>query len=333
MFTRIQKIVSVLFLASVLLLPAMRAQTVEALIENYSGKAVWDKTDGELTFATAGVITFENKGPSTRHFWNVPKEVRTITIEADVRVIGAFHTRADCTIRGKHRMTSMVYGTDIRSWAREYGVKAFRHCQFQNFGGVLTIKNLTSLNPFGFHVRGEGNVVMVSDCDFRDNRGGSGNHSDGIEGGDGSVIETCYFETGDDVIKVYNDLTVRDCTINMVQNAVPIQLGWSDTGDDTANFYNLTIIGDDGRANDSNAIIVGRRGNYTKTINIYGCKIQNPNATWVSLREEGMIVEGEVTNAEISIGQYRAKRHAGNSNLSICGSREEKSEYSCRSGE
>lgn len=308
----------------------LNSQSVDELIANYSGKASWDAKKQELVFVTAGVITFENKGLPKQHFWNVPKEVKTITINADVQVTGAFHVEADCTIRGKHRVTSVVYGTDLRSWDKEVGgVKAFRHCQFQSFGGVLTIQNLTSLNPFGFHVRGGGNVVMVSDCNFLDNRGGAGNHSDGIEGGDGSVIKNCYFETGDDVIKVYHDMTVIDCTIKMVQNSVPIQLGWGNTGDDVGNFYNLTIIGDDGRHNDDNAIIVGRRGTYTKTINIYGCTIENPNASWMSLREEGMTVLGEVTDAKINVQRYWADYDLGTSKMTICGSKEEQNQYDC----
>jgi hypothetical protein len=39
---------------------------------------------------------------------------------------------------------------------------------------TLTLQNLTSLNPFGFQVRGEGNLIMISDCNFPDNRGGPG---------------------------------------------------------------------------------------------------------------------------------------------------------------
>ncbi len=316
-------------LGAVIFSQGMYAQSVSELIDSYSGRSEWNSSSGELTFATAGIVTFENKGTPQQHFWNVPREVKTIVIEADVRVVCAFHTQADCTIKGKHRMTSMVYGTDIRRWAQTNGVKAFRHSQFQNFGGTLTIQNLTSLNPFGFHVRGEGNLIMVSDCDFIDNRGGSGNHSDGIEGGDGSVIENCYFETGDDIIKVYHSMTVRNCTINMVQNAVPIQLGWGNTGDDTGDFYNLTITGNSGRGNDDNAVIVGRKGTYTKTINIYGCSIENPNASWISLRENDMVVNGEVTDAGIEIGKYRAKYHTGTCNMVICGTREEKSAYTC----
>ena len=128
------------------------AQSVDDLINSYSGKTVWNAEARELTFATAGVITFSEKGTPKQHFWNVPKNVKIVTIEADVRVVGAFHSQADLTIQGKHRVTSVVYGTDLRSWAQKNEVKAFRHCQFQNFGGVLTIRNLTSLNPYGFHV-------------------------------------------------------------------------------------------------------------------------------------------------------------------------------------
>lgn len=307
----------------------LKAQSVNELLKSYSGKAIWNSDTAELVLASAGVITFESKGEPKKHFWNVPKEVKTITIDADVRVVGAFHTQGDITIRGRHRKTSMVYGTDIQKWAQTNDVKAFRHCQFQNLGGVLTIQNLTSLNPFGFHVRGEGNVVMVSDCDFIDNRGGAGNHSDGIEGGDGSVIENCYFETGDDVIKVYHNLTVKDCTIKMVQNAVPIQLGWGNTGDDTGTFINLTVVGDSGRGNDDRAIIVGRSGAYTKTINIYGCTIKNPNASWISLRGEDMIVNGEVTNASIDIEKYWSDYHAGKSNIVICGSDKTGNRFEC----
>lgn len=316
-------------LSAILCSPFISAQSVNELIDSYSGKTEWDSSTGELNFTTAGIVTFENKGTPQQHFWNVPREVKTIVIEADVRVVCAFHTQADCTIKGKNRMTSMVYGTDIRRWAQTNGVKAFRHSQFQNFGGTLSIQNLTSLNPFGFHVRGEGNLIMVTDCDFIDNRGGSGNHSDGIEGGNGSLIENCYFETGDDVIKVYHSLTVRNCTIKMVQNAVPIQLGWGNTGDDTGDFHNLTIIGNSGRGNDDNAIIVGRKGTYTKTINIYGCNIQNPNASWISLRENNMIVNGEVRDASIHIQKHWAGYDKGTNNMIICGSKDEKSEYKC----
>lgn len=322
--------ISTVLIAQLLLISCLYAQTVDELLESYSGKAVWDRSNGELAFITGGYVTFENKGTPKRHFWNVPRDLKTIVIEADVRVICAFHTQADCTIQGKHRKTSMVYGTDLRSWAGRMGVKAFRHCQFQNYGGILTIRNLTSLNPFGFHVRGEGNVVMVSDCDFLDNRGGAGNHSDGIEGGDGSVIENCYFETGDDVIKLYHSLTVKDCTIKMVQNAVPIQLGWGNTGNDVGTFYNLKIIGDSGRGNDGNAIIVGRRGAYTKTINIYGCQVNNPNASWISLRDKNMVVEGEVTNATINVKQHWSRYKNGKSNMVICGSKEQKNAFECR---
>ena len=307
----------------------VQSQSVDELKNCYSGLAVWNAEMGVMTFQTAGYILFEGKGEPKQHFWDVPANVKTIIIEADVRVTGAFHSMADCTIKGKHRITSVVYGTDYRSWAQRNGVKAFMHCQFQNFGGTLTLQNLSSVNPFGFHVRGEGNKVMVSGCNFLDTRDGSGNHSDGFEAGDGSVVEDCYFETGDDVIKVYSNITVKNCTIKMIRNAVPIQLGWGNTGNDTGNFYNLTIIGESGRGNDDNAIIVGRAGTYTKTINIYGGKIENHNAAWVCLREPEMFLKGKVQNAEIKVQKFNAQLHEGVCTMTICGEPGGENEYNC----
>jgi len=89
---------------------------------------------------------------------------------------------------------SVVYGTDERSWSQNRGIKAFTICTFQNFGGVMTISNLRSLNLSGFHVRGWDHVVRAVSSDFLDRRGRHHNNSDGFEGGDGSTVHNCYFE-------------------------------------------------------------------------------------------------------------------------------------------
>ena len=57
------------------------------------------------------------------------------------------------------------------------------------------------------------------------------------------------------------------------------------------------------------------------------------NASWLSLREKDMIVNGEVTNANISVGKYWAGYREGTNNIIICGSTEEKSTYNCGNGE
>jgi hypothetical protein len=307
-------------------------QSASDLIENYSGSALWEELTGTLTFTSTGSIDFEK--PDFRNFiWDVPAEVATIVIKNNVTVNGAFHTYHNCTIRGEDRKFSVIFGTNEQSWSknrRDEGfnnVRAFNYSAIEAKSGTTFINNLTSLNPYGFHVRG--GMLHVKNSDFIDDRGGHGNNSDGFVGSDGSTVDSCYFETGDDIIKLYNDITVSNTTIHMVDNSVPIQLGWGDTGNSTGNFINLTITGNSGRFNDKNAIIVGRDGVYTKTININGCDIRNPNASWVSLRVPGQIVQGNVLDAYINIKQFWSTYNQGSYQMTICGTGREGTFYDC----
>ena len=308
---------------------ALRAQPVQQLISTYSGKTAWDSASGTLSFTSSGRIDFAAAG--VRSFiWQIPAEVKHIRIAKGVTVNGAFHSKASVTIAGEDRKSSIVYGTEEQSWPQNHGVKAYTICTFQNFGGVMTISNLTSLNPRAFHVRGWSEVVHVASCDFIDRRGGHGNHSDGFEGGDGSTVHDCYFESGDDIIKVYFDITVTDTTIRMVQNSVPIQLGWGNYSDKAVgNFKNLTVLGDGGRGNEGNAIISGRQGRYDVTINIDGCHIENPKGTLVSLREDTMTLRGSITNAHIRLKNYAGEYQKGKNLLTVCGSDAKQATYDC----
>jgi len=295
------------------------AQSVQDLRRHYNGKTSWDVDSHTLTFHSSGEIKFEKTDYKNAH-WDVPGEVRRIVIGRDVTVTGAFHTRADCSIVGRDRKTSKVFGTDEQRWADNRKVRAYEYCQFQNRGGTLRIRNLTCLNPFAFFVRGWGKVNHVENCSFIDNRGGWHNHSDGFEGGDGSTVRNCYFECGDDVFKAYFDNTITDCTVKMIQNSVPIQLGWGDYSDGAVcTFKNLTIIGDRGRGNHDNAVIVGTEGQFSVTINIDGCRIVNPNAALVSLEQPSMTLNGAITNAQIRVKKYWS-RAKGKNNLTINGS-------------
>ncbi|MCC4211276.1 hypothetical protein [Leeuwenhoekiella parthenopeia] len=295
------------------------------LESNYSGRVQWDKDKGQVTFLTSGSINFENQGVKS-FIWNVPKSVKHIVIEANTTVNGAFHTYAPCLIEGKNRKTSVVYGTEIQSWPQKHDVIAYVISSFETHEGELVLKNLTSLNPRSFHVRGLYAPVHLKSCDFIDTRGGSGNHSDGIAGGDGSTVDDCYFETGDDVIKVYNDILVTNTTINMVKNAVPIQLGWGDYPDGAVGtFRNIKIIGNSGRGNPqgSNPIIAGRSGEYTVTVNIDGMVIDNPNASMVNLWDDGndgvyeKTLKGTLKNVEIIQIQRYTNHLLGNDALEI----------------
>ncbi len=307
----------------------LHSQSVADLIAGYTGTVEWDATKKTITFVTGGQITFASKGKKS-WLWEVPTDVSNIYIKKNTRVNGAFHSKASLTIQGEDRKTSVVYGTEIQSWPQKNGLTAYTICTFQNFGGTMTIKNLTSLNPRAFHVRGWGTKMMVSYCDFIDTRGGHGNHSDGVEGGDGSVFDNCYFESGDDIIKVYFNILVTNCTINMVQNTVPIQLGWGNySNGKTGTFRNLKIYGNSGRGAVANAIINGRQGIYNVTVNIDSCDIQNSNASWVTLNEATTGLKCNVTNAKIKVKSHVGNYLNGPYTTSICGSSARNAEYNC----
>jgi hypothetical protein len=321
----------ILCIASLVLLAAYRAsaQSVDDLKAAYTGRVNWDPASATLRFTDSGAINFSAEG--LRSFiWHIPPEVKQIRIARNVTVNGAFHAKASVTIAGEDRKTSIVYGTDEQAWSSKHNVKAFENCTFQNFGGVMTIRNLTSLNPRGFHVRGWKTVVHAAACDFLDQRGGWGNNSDGFEGGDGSTVHDCYFESGDDIIKVYFKITVTDTTIKMIRNTVPIQLGWGNYSNGAVGtFRNLTVLGDGGRGNEGNAIISGRQGRYDVTVNIDGCHIENPNGTLVSLREDTMTLRGTVNNAHIRLKAYAGEYQKGKNLLTVCGTSEKRATYDC----
>jgi len=320
------------------------SQSISELKQNYSGKVKWDEKTKTLHFIKSGVIFFANKtgigkdleNDQKNHFWEVPKEVKNIIIGNNVTVTGAFQTSTDILIAGKDRKTSIVYGTDLKQWADannpgKQNLKEWHYSQFENRDGVMSIKNLTVLNPFSYFVQGFGHVVHVKSCDFIDNRGGNQNHSDGFVGGNGSTVDDCYFEAGDDVFKAYFNYSVSNCTIKMVENAVPIQLGWGNYSNGAVcNFKNLKIIGDSGRGSTDNAVIDGRKGKYEVTINIEGLEVENKNAVMVSLWEDGMTLNGTITNAKIDVNQYSKRRTAGQNNLKICNSVEQKANYDCK---
>lgn len=321
----------------------LQGQSVAELMKNFSGKSKWNEKTKTLYFKSSGEINFTDKaGDGTdlendckNNFWKVPRKVKTIIIGKNTKVTGAFHTYSNITIKGEDRKTSIIYGTPLQTWTDKNNpcgvdLKEWYYAQIQVFKDTAHIQNLTMLNPFSYFVRGFGPVIKMKDCDLIDNRGGHHNHSDGFCGGDGSVVENCYFECGDDVFKAYFDYKVINCTIKMVTNSVPIQLGWGNYSNGAVcNFKNLTILGSTGRYASENAIICGRKGTYKVTLNIDGLKIDNPNAVFVKLFEESMEVDGHIKNADINVKQYYGK-NKGIDKLIICGSQNRKNHYKCK---
>lgn len=317
-------------------------QSVPHLTKHYSGDIDWDAKSSTIVFKTTGKINFPEKEGDGNNlekdyknsFWDVPKTVKKIVINKDVTLTGAFHIYGDIKIKGKDRKTSVIYGTPLQTWTDKNNpgkvdLKEWYYSQIQVFDGITDIENLTILNPFSYFVRGFGPIVNVKGCNLIDNRGGHHNHSDGYCGGNGSLVEDCYFECGDDVFKAYFDYTVKNCTIKMITNSVPIQLGWGDYSNGTiCNFENITVIGNSGRHTSDNAVICGRKGKYDVTINIDGFQVDNPNAVLVKLFKKDMTLNGAIKNANIKVKNYYGK-NKGKDNLIICGSKERKNNFKC----
>lgn len=310
---------------SLLFYSCSESKEVIEIDNHYSGRTSWDASTRTLSFLTSGVINFEEEGDKS-FIWKVPKAVGKIVISENCTVNGAFHTYADIEIIGKSRKTSIVYGTETRSWPQKHNIKAYVLSSFESHKGKMIIKNLTSLNPRSFHVRGLSSQVHLENSDFIDNRGGVHNHSDGIAAGDGSTVNNCYFETADDVIKVYNNITVTNTTIKMIKNTVPIQLGWGNYPNKAVGtFKNITIIGNSGRGspNKSNPVIAGRSGKYTVTVNIDGITIDNPNASMVNLWDDKnddvyeKTLKGTIKNLNIKNLKTYSTQLKGNDELEI----------------
>ena len=225
----------------------------------YSGKTSWDSAAGELTFESSGAMPEDREA----FYWQVPAEVKRITIASNVTVRGGFRVpfrKADNPLRfvGMDRKTSVIFGTEAERWSDRNGVadnakwKYGAVCVLAD--ATVIVSNLTSRNPRSYHISGYSRqaVLHVSHCDLLDDRSGSNNNSDGFVGADGSTLTDCFISTGDDAIKVYHDITIRNVTVEQHRNGAPLQFGWGGQSVRTkAVIEGLTITGvsPDGRYN------------------------------------------------------------------------------------
>lgn len=217
----------------------------------YSGKVTWDASTGMLTFASSGSMP-EGK---EEFFWKVPGEVKRMVIESNVTLRGGFRVPFRVPgnplhIVGIDRETSVIFGTDEEKWTTRNGVDDRHKWKYGAVSvladAIVHVANLTSRNPRGYHISGyaKKSVLHVSRCNLLDTRPGSNNNSDGFIGSAGSTISDSFISTGDDAIKVYHDIVVRNVTIEQHRNGAPIQFGWGgEGGTATARMENLSIRG------------------------------------------------------------------------------------------
>jgi hypothetical protein len=152
-------------------------------------------------------------------------------------------------ISGADRKTSVVSSSDKDRWTADNGVVDNDKWKYGTVSvladATVHVSNLTSKNPRGYHLSGDANrsVLNVSQCDVLDTRSGQNNNSDGFIGSAGSISD-CLISTGDDAIKAYRDMAIRNVTIEQHRNGAPIQFGWGgETARAKVEIENLTIKG------------------------------------------------------------------------------------------
>jgi hypothetical protein len=310
------------------------AQEVSELRASYSGQARWDASSGTVDFVSSGRVHF-GKPDLQAEIWVVPPQVKKIVLESGVRVQGALTLSASADIVGQGPGASQIYGTPEPAALHSRGLDGSGGCGpysavlASGKDVVVNIRGLTSLDPIGFHFTGAGGAVLHLDhVAAVDDRGGFYNHSDGIGAGRGSTVADSYFSTGDDVIKVYADITVTDTTIDMIRNAVPIQLGWGDYGDGAVGtFKNLKIVGVSGR-DDDHAVIAAQAGSYRKALLFDGLSVDNPTASLLMLDDPGATVSIQIDDANISVARYASALKASVKS-DICGDDARRALYRC----
>jgi len=270
-----------------------------------------------------------------------------IIISANTLVNAAFHYSHDLTIRGQDRATSVIYGTQIKGWndcalveipnydPDDYWISAIHKIEGNQNS---TIRNLTILNAKAYNVIGREGILNIYDCNFVDKRGGSISNNDGVDVPSGSTVQNCYFECGDDNIKIYNtDVTVKDCTFNMIDNAAPFQLGYGTYTDGSyMNASNIRVVGNSGRYCDGNPVISGGYwglgGNAgsggTSHVNVYidGLYVENTNASLVNIEDTRQSLGGSIVNANLNNNYYSGQDHPQdcedlyeNNSMILCG--------------
>lgn len=218
---------------------------------SYSGEAGWDAATATLTFKSSGNMP---RGKED-FFWQVPPEVKRIHIDRNVTVQGGFRVgfrtpENPLHIVGADRKASVVFGTASERWTTSNRVAENDKWKYGAVSvladATVHVSNLTSKNPRGYHFSGYASrsVLHVSQCDLVDTRLGQNNNSDGFIGSAGSTISDCFISTGDDAIKAYHDVVIRNVTIEQHRNGAPIQFGWGgERGHAKVDIENLTIKG------------------------------------------------------------------------------------------
>lgn len=271
----------------------------------------WNQTTGTVEILknvsfSSGTSTAAVDADKDGFNWNVPDVVNMIVIKAGVTVTGHFKLGKTVTIMGEDRLTSIIYGTAKRKWAlgpngtndspncnEATGDDLAADCQKWQYGAisgnktgeVYTVKNLTIRNARTYAVTSfnskiiMNNVYIVNTRPADDGLGGDyGSNSDGVSAGKDSEIKNCKFDTWDDSIKLYKDMTVENVTIVQNGNGAAFQFGWGSKPSTTHTLKNILIVSKNiNYSNLSVFSVSGETADIPSTINLgdFAVRIEN----------------------------------------------------------
>ena len=225
----------------------------------------WDANNKKLTFTKS--VHFSKENPDQQDddldgfYWDVPTHVKTIVINKNVTITGGFRASGDLKITGKSKKTSVIFGTNTMRWAlgpngynestppivggddrthdkMKWSYSAISSANYNdNFN--INVENLTIKNSRTYAITTPKSLLFVSNVNIVNTRPqlygvkDSNSNSDGIAGGQGTIIQNSYIDTWDDAIKLYENTTIRNTTIVYNQNGAPFQMGWGSSDKET----------------------------------------------------------------------------------------------------
>ncbi len=330
------------------------------------GKAIWDSTAKVLKI-TSNVSFGLDNDIETFH-WQVPKDIKTIVIGANVTVTGGFRVDHGMTIKGEDRNTSVIFGTNTTSWASgpdktnsspncnvAAGDDRAADCAKWRYSAIMAdklaatdtlfVKTLTIKNARCYNITSFNSRIFADNLYLYDARGGTHNNCDGFGAGGGSAISNSTIEVTDDAIKLYKDMKVTNVTIKLRRNGAPFQLGWGGETSNTATLKNVLVVGIDPENRYNCGLFSWKSdgANTTRTISIDGLKTSNfENAfiwggqDWVQhpvFEVNGGQAKVIVTATNTAISHAQANSTGkGIYTLDICGVATAQKSYTCGTG-
>lgn len=327
---------------------------------------VWDKTNATITFLKNTNFSDMSNADLDKEgfYWSVPSTIKTVFIEKNTKIIGGFRAINELTIEGRDRNTSEIFGTDTKAWSLgadgktdpntscaggAKGDDIVHDCEKWKYGAVsstgansttTTVKNLTITNSRAYAVTSFSAKIIMDNVYVRITRPLPDFHSnsDGISGGNGTIVKNCKFDCWDDAIKLYRDMTVENVTIIHNSNGAPFQLGWGNDNNVTNHTLKNILIEVRNKDYTNLALFSASltSGKVSRNVNIDGLKVQydanqkvrgtDPLPLFL-MKSQDALMNLTATNIQMTapIGLAGAGKVSGN----ICGSSEVKNTYSC----